>query len=86
MTHTTKLATIAITALCLPAFAMGQGATEMDANGDGMLSMAELQAVYPDMTADQFATVDTNADGSLDATEVAAATDAGLLPAAPTDG
>ena len=60
-------------------------ATELDANGDGLLSVAEVQAIYPDITAEQFSVMDTNADGALEEAEVQAATEAGLMPA-PSDG
>ncbi|KIN61306.1 hypothetical protein Z945_2297 [Sulfitobacter noctilucae] len=82
MTKTFKMTAVAITTLCLPAYAMGAGAAEVDANGDGILSVAEVQAVYPDMTTDQFSAMDLNADGSLDDGEVQAAQEAGLMPAA----
>lgn len=80
MTHVKTLALIAAGALCVPAFAMGQNATQIDANEDGVLSLEEVQAVYPDMTADMFTTVDLNADGTLEDAEVKAAQEAGLMP------
>jgi len=86
MTKFNKLAAIAVSALCMPAYAMGSGAAEVDANGDGLLSITEVQAVYPDVTAEQFSAMDLNADGSLDDAEVQAATEAGVMPAAPTEG
>jgi hypothetical protein len=86
MTRLTKFAAIAVSALCLPAYAMGEGAAELDANGDGLLSVTEVQAVYPDVTAEQFSAMDLNADGALDDVEVQSATEAGMMPAAPSDG
>lgn len=86
MTNINKLAAIAVSALCLPAYAMGAGAVEIDANGDGLLSVTEVQAVYPDVTAEQFSAMDLNADGALDDAEVQAATEAGVMPAAPSEG
>ncbi len=85
MTKIFRMTTLAITTLCLPAYAMGAGAAEVDANGDGILSVAEVQAVYPDMTTEQFSAMDLNADGALDDGEVQAAQEAGLMPA-PTEG
>ncbi len=70
-----------MTALCLPAFAMGQSAVQVDANEDGLLSLEEVQAVYPEVTAEQFAAADLNGDGALEDAEVTAAQEAGLLPA-----
>ncbi len=86
MTKYNKLAAIAVSALCLPAYAMGAGAAEIDANGDGLLSVTEVQAVYPDVTAEMFSAMDLNADGALDDAEVQAATEAGMMPAAPSEG
>lgn len=54
---------------------------ELDSSGDGMVSMDEVMAVYPDVAAETFNAADTNADGMLDADELAAAQEAGLLPA-----
>ncbi|MEP1519176.1 MULTISPECIES: hypothetical protein [Ascidiaceihabitans] len=63
------------------AFASPALAQSADANGDGVLTIDEVQAVYPDVTADSFTAMDLNADGALDAEEVSAAQDAGLMPA-----
>lgn len=80
MTRTIKLAAAVLSTVCVPVYAMGAGATEVDANGDGLLSMAEVQAVYVDVTAEQFAAMDINDDGALEDAEVRAAQEAGLLP------
>lgn len=53
----------------------------IDVNADGMYSFPELQAVMPEMTEDTFTALDANGDGLLDVDEIAAGTDAGLLPA-----
>ena len=74
----TKVATLALMALTVPALAMAQSSA--DANGDGVLTLDEVQAVYPDVTADSFAGMDLNADGALDGDEVAAAQEAGIMP------
>jgi len=81
MTHIKTFAAIAATALCMPAFAMGQSATQVDANEDGVLSLAEMQTVYPEMTEEQFMAVDLNGDSTLEDAEVKAAQEAGLIPA-----
>ena len=59
------------------AFAEGM----LDADADGMVTLVEAQAMYPDFTAEQFATADADASGALDAAELAAAVEAGVLPA-----
>lgn len=86
MTRLNKLTAIALSTLCVPAFAMSAGAAELDANGDGLLSVSEVQAVYPDVTAEQFSAMDLNADGALDNEEIVAAQEAGVMPETPTDG
>jgi len=80
MTRTLKLiAPIAVlTALAVPSFAQ---VADIDINGDGMYSYPELQAVMPEMSEDDFTSMDTSGDGLLDADEIAVATEAGLLPA-----
>lgn len=77
----TKFATLTVmAALSGPAIALAQNASDLDGNGDGVLTIDEVQAVYPEVTADMFTAMDTNADGALDGDEVAAAQAAGLIP------
>ena len=52
-----------------------------DANGDGVYSMEELVATYPNLTEDVFGTIDGNGDGAIDPEELAAAEEAGVLTA-----
>lgn len=54
--------------------------SEIDADGDGLLSYNELLAAYPAMTEENFVAIDTNSDGAVDADEMKMATDSGLLP------
>lgn len=60
------------------AFAMNNKA-ELDADGDGMLSFEELLAGYPALTEETYGTMDSNSDGAIDADELAAAEEAGLI-------
>ncbi len=53
----------------------------MDADGDGLLSYAEMLVAIPDLTEDTFVTMDVNEDGAIDAEELAAGRAAGLIPA-----
>lgn len=55
--------------------------TTLDTDGDGMVSLAEAQAVYPDVTEDDFNQADMDADGFLNETELSMAYGLGLLPA-----
>jgi hypothetical protein len=58
-----------------------------DTDGNGTWSLAELQAVWTDLTEEGFASIDANADGSVDTAELQAALDAGVVvaPDAGTD-
>ena len=73
---------IAIPAL-VAAPALAQDMTSMDTDGDGMLSMEEMQTTMPDMSEDMFTQVDTNADGMIDQAEYDAGVEAGTIA---TDG
>ena len=68
-----------IAALALSASpALAQDAfTSADTDGSGTLSLAEIQAVMPDMTAETMAEFDTDGDGELSADEFAASPLAG---------
>jgi len=71
------------TALCLSMVAGAAAAViaEIDVNSDGMYSFPEVLAVMPDFTDADFAALDANGDGLLDGDEIAAAVEAGMLPA-----
>ncbi|KEJ97880.1 EF-hand domain-containing protein [Sulfitobacter pseudonitzschiae] len=84
MTKFTTFAAAVAVAAC-PMIASANTAAELDANQDGYLTLDELQVAYPDMDGDQFTLLDLDANGALDAEEIAAATEAGMLPA-PNEG
>lgn len=75
------LTALACCSLALPLWAMGDGVEEIDTNGDGVLTIEEVQIKYPDVTADSFSEADANSDGVLDMAELTAAQEAGLMPA-----
>ncbi len=79
---TTALAATLAT-FALPLAAQGVDAA-LDTNGDGLLSFAEMNVGYPELTEDSFMVLDTSGDGVLDPVEVADAQAAGYL--APADG
>lgn len=54
---------------------------DLDTDGDGMVSLDEVQAVFPDVTAEAFAGADGNGDGLLDEVELSMAYGMGILPA-----
>ncbi|MCB4457458.1 EF-hand domain-containing protein [Leisingera sp. McT4-56] len=74
--------TAAFAALAASPLAAMDTITEADTDGNGTYSLEELQAVFPDLTEETFATIDADADGEADLTEVKAAEEAGLLAAA----
>lgn len=86
--ETTRMATLALAAmgaLALPSIALAQDASEIDANGDGVMTLDEVQAVFEEVTADSFSAADENKDGALDDAEMVAAQEAGILPAPMAD-
>lgn len=56
-------------------------ATEMDTDGDGMYSFAELLVGAPTLTEETYTVMDANADGAVDPDELSAAQEGGLYPA-----
>lgn len=66
-------------AFALPGAALA--ASDMDANGDGSVTMEEFNAAMPDAGEAVFTEADTNGDGALSADEIAAARENGILPA-----
>ncbi|ASM72566.1 MULTISPECIES: hypothetical protein [Roseobacteraceae] len=84
MTKFSTFAAAVAVAAC-PVIASADTLSELDANQDGFLTLDEVQSVNPEMTSDQFITLDLDANGALDEEEVAAATESGMLPA-PSEG
>ncbi|KAA9005007.1 EF-hand domain-containing protein [Histidinibacterium aquaticum] len=76
------LGALLATIVAIPAVAQME---EVDTDGDGMASLEELQIVYPELTEDEFATLDANSDGMLDADEMTAGIDDGTLVAVDTE-
>jgi len=83
MTKTLTVTLATLFGLTVHAHAMETNA-EIDTDGDGAYSMAELQIVYPDMSETVFATIDADQNGLIDMDEMQMAEDAALLPK--TDG
>jgi len=65
--------------LAAPAFAQVAASDIPDVDGNGLWSLEELQAGYPDMTEETFAQIDTSGDGQVDMAEYDAAVAMGLL-------
>ena len=61
------------------AFSANAMSAEIDTDGDGMASFAELQVSYPELTEEMFGEIDTNGDGLVDDEEMAIAVELGNL-------
>lgn len=66
------------TLLTFPLAAVAQASADSD--GDGLVSVEEFAAAYPDTTPGLFETLDTDESGYLEEVEIAAAQEAGLIP------
>ncbi|HKK83928.1 MAG TPA: EF-hand domain-containing protein [Roseovarius sp.] len=67
------------------AIAMSEGTAQIDTNGDGVMTIDEVQAVFPEVTAEAFAEADADDDGALTDEEMVSAQELGLIPTS-TDG
>ena len=74
------LTLLATCSVALPVWAMGEAVNQTDTNGDGVLSVEEVQTAWPDITLDTFSEIDINSDGLLDEAEVKSAIESKLLP------
>ncbi len=79
MTITNRM-TAAMAAALLIGAAGAVSAAEIDTDGDGVYSLAEMQAAFPDLTEETFTAIDANGDGMVDPDELKAAQEAGVLP------
>lgn len=60
-----------------PAFALS--VSDVDTDGDSLISYTEMSVTYPDLSEDTFGEIDTNGDDFVDETELAAALEAGVI-------
>jgi EF-hand domain len=67
--------------LASAAFAQATLPEVEDTDGNGTWSLAELQAVWTDLTEDAFKGIDANGDGAVDQTELQTALDNGVIKA-----
>lgn len=72
---------LALGAMAAVASAANAQTVVTDTDGNGTYSIEEMTAAYPDMTPELFAEIDANADGAVDADELAAAQEAGMVAA-----
>lgn len=76
-----KLLTAAAMILALGATGALAQTVVADTDGDAVFSMEELVAAYPDLTPEIFTEMDVDASGSIDADELQAAREQGLIAA-----
>ncbi|MDW4547932.1 EF-hand domain-containing protein [Defluviimonas sp. D31] len=74
-----KMFALALGAMTVFAAAANAQTVVTDTDGNGSFSIEELTAAYPDMTAEVFASIDANGDGAVDADELAAARESGII-------
>jgi hypothetical protein len=67
------------------AFSAHAMSAEIDTDGDGMASFAELQVSYPELSEEVFGDIDKNGDGLVDDEEMAIAVELGNLADPETD-
>lgn len=73
---------IVLAPLALASAAFAQTLPDVpDTDTSGNWSLVELQAVWTDLTEDGFKGIDANGDGAVDATELQAALDNGVIKA-----
>ncbi|MCE0507266.1 MULTISPECIES: hypothetical protein [unclassified Roseivivax] len=60
-----------------PAFALT--VSDVDTDGDSLVSFTEMAVAYPDLTEALFAEIDTSDDSLVDEAELAAALDQGVI-------
>ena len=73
---------IVLAPLALASAAFAQTLPDVpDTDSSGSWSVVELQAVWTDLTEDTFKAIDTSADGAVDAIELQAALDSGVIAA-----
>ncbi len=70
---------LALMALGLSALAAQAQTAVSDTDGNGTYSVEELTAAYADMTHDLFAQIDADASGQVDADELQAARENGVI-------
>lgn len=80
------LGLVALTIAAAPALAQTpMNFADVDLDASGELSFAELQAVWPDLTEEEFTAADMDANGSLSADELNALQPSTLSAPAPMD-
>ena len=73
-----RISLVFMVAFALPCAATAQTAVQ-DADANGVYTLDEITAAYPKLTKDAFRATDANADGAIDAEELARAQKLGVI-------
>lgn len=68
---------IVVAMFAAPAFALT--VSDVDTDGDSLVSFAEMAVKYPDLSEEAFGEIDTSDDSYVDESELAAALEAGVI-------
>lgn len=63
--------------IAAPAFALT--VSDVDTDGDSLISFTEMVVMYPELTEEAFGAVDTSEDSFVDEAELTAALEAGVI-------
>ncbi len=74
-----KTRVLALAATMALALGQSNAQTITDTDGDGVYSLQELRAAFPDLTEKDFVAADRNGDGSIDMKELAVAVETGRI-------
>lgn len=74
-----RVAVGAMLAALFAAPALALTVSDIDTDGDGLVSFVEMAAKYPDLTEETFGEIDTSDDSFVDEAELAAALESGLI-------
>jgi hypothetical protein len=78
-THMRRAALGAIVVAMFAAPALALTVSDVDTDGDSLVSFAEMTVMYPDLTEEAFGEIDTSDDSFVDDAELAAALEAGTI-------
>lgn len=74
-----RAAVCAIVAALFAAPAFALSVSDVDTDGDRLISLTEMTVKYPDLTEETFGEIDTSDDGFVDEAELATALEADII-------
>lgn len=73
----TAVGAMMVALFAAPAFALA--VSDLDSDGDNLISFTEMTVKYPDLSEDIFGEIDTSGDFFVDEAEFAAALESGVI-------